>query len=273
MITKVENNSYRQKYDNEELPPVSNYLIFIRQVLNSIKEPRDASEVIEAIYNLKRLIKIEIDLFIHIFDCVYEEFEKFLINENPDIAKASLYLTTEVLGITWVHPNIGDWVMYIIPLVINLSVNSDYLADNELKYLIEKCFENISKKCIYEETAHILLIDMTEENQIYTDRACDLFMKYFMSIDKFYLINAFEWNEMIDNILHLFHFGKEKRTIGTNIIRFLKNQIFTNEEWEEILAKLDSEYLEKLMMIDKFNYSTVYDKKKKMQASIKEYSN
>jgi len=269
MITKVENNSYQHNFHKEELPPVSIDILFIRKVLNSIKEPRDVSEVIEAIYNLKRLINREMNLFIHMFDSVYEEFEKFLTNENPEIVKASLHLTAAVLGISWVHPNIGDWVMYMIPLVINLSVSSDYLADDELKYLIENCFENIPKKCIYEETAHILLCAMTEENQAYTDIACNLFMKYLINMDKFHLINAFEWNEMIDNILNLFHYGKEKRTIGTNIIKFLKSEVFTNEEWEEILAKLDYEYLEKLIIIDKFNYSTINDKKKKKQASIR----
>lgn len=270
MITKLENKYEKINIPFEELSPNTNFTLFIRKLMNSMKESSDVNEVIEAIHNLDKLLEYDEKLFIHTFDNVYDELKKFLFNENPDLVKASLYLLSDVLSISWIVEQVKDWAAFLIPQLIRLKISSDSL-DEECQFLSSKCLESIPKFCIYEETALILLNAMTNKHSDYTDVACDIFRQFMLNAEKSFIVDAYEWNEIFENIFMMFPLGNKKRIIAENIIHFFRNEIFTNEEWEEILAKLDDHLLQDLIIIVKFDYSSVYNKKKKFQALLQGY--
>jgi hypothetical protein len=270
MITKVGSNFDTINILNQDLPTDLNYTFFIRQVMNSLKEPSDVNEILQAIENLHQLLKLEKKLFVHTFDNVYDDLKKFIFNENPEIVRATLFLLSEVLSISWMAEQVKDWSYYLIPQFIRLKMSKESL-DQECQFLLSKCLDSIPKFCLYEETALILLKSMSNKNSEYTDIACELFRKFMINSQKEFIVDAYEWNEIFENIFFLFPLGNKKRIIAENIILFFRNELFTNEQWEIILSKLEDEFLQDLIIIVKFDYSSVYDKKKKLQLELKRY--
>jgi len=247
---------------NDEFCPDTDYLSLIRRIMTNLKETSTVDDIVESLYNFHRLLKTEEKLFIYVFDNVCKEFRKFLLNQNPDIVHASLYLLSEVFSKKWLFPEIKYWMAYLIPMILRLSNLNDGSLDENSHELLSICLENITKFCVCEETALTLLIAMKNENSDYSARACELFKDFIRYSDKFFLIEVFEWNEMFENIFSLFENGK-KRKIAESIILFLRNEIFSNEEWEDIMSKLNFHYLQYLLTIVKFNYTSVCAKKKK----------
>ena len=247
---------------NDEFCPDTDYLSLIRNIMNNLKEPSSVENVVEALHQFDRLLNTEENLFIYVFDNVFKELGKFLLNQNPEIVHASLYLLSEVLSKSWLTPEIKDWMVYLIPIVLRLSNLNDGSLDEHSYVLLSKCLEKIPKFCLCEETALTLLHAITNENSDYAARACGLFTEFIRYSDKFFLIEVFEWNEIFEIIRTLF-IDDRKREIAVSIILFLKNEIFSIEEWEDIMLQLDYEYFQFLLSIVKFDYASVNAKKKK----------
>jgi hypothetical protein len=113
MITNLKNNfkEVMDKYKEETLSPNTNYFLFIRTLMSNLKENSDVSQVINAIQNLHQLLIKEQHIFVHVFENVYDEFKKFLFNENPEIVKESLNLVCDLFSTSWFNPEIINWII------------------------------------------------------------------------------------------------------------------------------------------------------------------
>jgi hypothetical protein len=224
-------------------PNASLYRIMLN-VLDSLKDSSDPAVIKNAIHNLRIMNKFYPDLFVTTFDCVYDIFDKFMFNENPDVVLMTFVFLSELLSQDLFATQTRDWVEFLMPHILEMSANDH--EDSSIKLLSLTCLDLLSTKGFYEGTMLALIEGMGHENETYSLNASRALHKFMTSApDKTYLRMAFDWNSVMAEIIYLYTINDTKRQIAEGILKTLKS-IFLEQDLECILASLDYDVLSSL---------------------------
>lgn len=235
----------------------TNILHLLRNTLTTLKESINPTELVNAINNLRRLFKFHQELFVFCFDNVYENFKKFLFNENQEVALYSFVLISEVFYEEWTVPEIRSWVEYLLPLVLQISSFEDHFIDPQVQNLCLTCLDLLACRGHYEETILVLLDGMANDNENFSTNASKALFTFITSCDKGFLLDGYDWNGIFELIIALWSKSK-KRVIAEGFVNVLRGQVFSNEgEFEDLLSRLYDDILQNLLPWIKFNYPFV----------------
>jgi hypothetical protein len=197
------------------------------------------------------------ELFIFCFHNVYDFFQKFLFNQNTEIAQHALVLISEVFYVEWHCPEIRDWVKYLLPLVLKLSSYDDTETDGSIINISLTCLDLLACRGLYEETILLLLEGMAHENENLATNASKALFTFITKCEKGFLADGYEWNGIFDRIFALW-VKSSKRPLAEGFVNVLKNSVFSQEgEFEDLLSRCEDDVLQNLLMFSKFNYNMV----------------
>jgi hypothetical protein len=244
------------------------YLFIIRDIMNSIREPNDSATVINAITNLRRLLKYyqkdNEKIFVITFDNVYDDFRKLLNNQNQELVLHSLTLIVEVFSYAWENEReCKEWVLVLVPLILRISIVTN--IDPYAQQLAFNALENLSKRLIYEETAIVLLHGMKNTNPEYAETAFGVLRSFLKNTEQNTIVEIFDWSAIFDLGMQLYSSGSVKRKMAESLIKFMQSEVFNPEQWNEVMARLDDCHLENLPNIIKLNLPIIYARRKELQ--------
>jgi hypothetical protein len=233
-----------------------------RDVMDNLREGTDQDAILLSFSHLLNFLKNDEKFFITVYDNVYDSIGKHIYSENPDIVKASIITYHDVIQINWLNENISDWMPSIVSNLLNIKIEGFNSLDDETKSILDKSISDLAK-CYYEETMITLLSEILYKPMgNITNLACDVLLNLLKYNDKNIMINCYDWNEIIRLLLEIYSQKGDKLLIAVNILTFMKSDLFEDQQFIEILTKIDDDYLTTLILIIKFKYNEVLVKKK-----------
>lgn len=230
--------------------PNANLYRIMLNILDALKDSSDPNNIKNAIHNLRILNKFYPDLFITTFDCIYDNFDRFMFNENPDVVLISFVFLSELLSQDLYASQTREWVEFLLPHILEMSANDH--EDSSIKLLSLTCLDLLSTKGFYEGTILALVEGMANENEVYSLNASRALHKFMTSAsDTTYLRMAFDWNSIMQEIFYLFTVNDTKREIAEGILKTMKS-IFSESDLEYLLASLDYDLLTSLITLKSF---------------------
>ena len=237
----------------------TSYVNLMKTVQNSILESTSEEDTLNGFRNLRALLKYHPEVFITVFDNLYDTFKKFLLNENQEILVNSLVLINETFSQNLLEHQIGNWIYHLLPYILKLMASKN--LDFQIRNYSEKIMDKISSKSYSEEIFYVFLDHMAEECEDLCLLASKYLYNFLKNQEKFYMINAFDWNSIIEEILDLYIL-RTKRELALGLLNTLRNNIFNEDEFLTILSKVENDdTLISLNQITHFDYSKVHNLK------------
>ncbi len=250
-----------------KVPPINcdflattNYVNLMKTVQNSILESTSEEDTLNGFRNLRALLKYHPEVFITVFDNLYDSFKKYILNENQNIVINALVLINETFSQNCLEKQMGEWLSAMLPHIIKVSVISSENA-KEIKEYSEKTLNIMATKGYQEEIVLIFLDAMNDDNEDITLLASKNLYIFLKSQVKSVMIDIYDWTEIFSRIFSLFII-KSKREIAMGIIKTLRDEIFDDNEFYNVLSRVESESLINLMQISSFDFGRVQKIKK-----------
>lgn len=224
----------------------NNYYNIILDILNTIIDDNNNYEKLyTSIYNLRRLNKYQRNSFIMVFNVIYDRIGKILLSENESIVEICLRLLLEVFSDSWSYNTISEWIIYLLPKILVISVNN--VPNSELAMMI---LNNCANNMFYSETITTLLDSIISRRKDITDKSIFTLRCLIQNADNTLLVNM-DWDSIIDKINEVFTSNYEYATKFCDIML----DKFDKEELFYILSNIEDDLLPNMFMLLKFNHS------------------
>lgn len=233
-------------------PKNSDFLNLLRNTHSALIDSKDPQVIINGINNLRRLLKFHREFFITLFENLYDRIRPLIQNQNEEIVIHVFTFIEELLREPWVEPGCDNWIEYFIHYILLFSTYDNLTIKN----LALKCLEHIGKRAFYESTIIELLKGMQNKNNEISLNASTTLHSLLTNCDKHYLINGFDWNNLMSDIFSMYTDSKFRK-LGEGLLKTMKSQIFSKEEFDDLLTHLDDDILKNMMTVFDFNYAEI----------------
>ena len=269
----INNQSKQSKVDYlkyEDLAPYeekTNFLELFRNISNNILEtPEFKWEVhFNTINELRRLRKHSKELFHSIvrdYKLCKKIFPKYINSIRSNLSKITLMLVTELFSV-FEYENLNKWVTFLIPEVLNKSVDNKIFIREEAM----KCLDNLSGNMFYEESIICLLNGVKSSNSKVSQNAFDTLIKLIENYDQVNLENISEWKEIFKLISEIFLLKDDRHVKKSEKILITIKEKLTDEIFEKVLKNASKNII--LILNQILNHKQLNSNKTK--ESLKEF--
>lgn len=207
--SNIEQNTSINYIDYDNLQPYdenSTHFTQLAQTLCYVNEKNNNwTDVFNAIIELRRLRKFQVNIFDQLFDYIVDEFLNFLNSKKICIIKLSLILVTEIFSNYSSNFIYQNWILKLVPKVLSKVIHENEIIKGEaikaLQFLINNMF--------YIETSKILLFEIANKNISISNIAYNALIGYLDNIDLTSLENIVDWTFFNQAIINLHSLKKD----------------------------------------------------------------
>jgi len=185
-----------------------NYMILLRNINNWIIS-LDHSLQINALNELRRLLRFNLGKFEFLFSNIYKTVAILINSINDEVSKTALILINEMFSNDkyneWME--VKSWVTTLIPPVADKAVT---VQTHIFKDLALEAFKNLSNN-IFVNEAHQVLLDYIEDNlekkniNLIIDLAFNTLDSLFINNDEEQFKQILDWGEILKSLYELYN--------------------------------------------------------------------
>lgn len=266
-------NQSEQILNYDELTPFSESSRFLEiaiNVMNPIREnSNNLGQIVTAFNDLRRIRVHHSDLFYHIFNNLYEDLPRYILNENILAVKSVMVLLIEFFSENKIFedPTTKYWTNILIPKILQLSISD--LAD--CKDLAYECLNSISANYHHVEALLCLVKYCGSSNRKIAANALKTLCSLLSTSPKFILLNGtMEWDIFFTTVFESYNSGNGNEDIILDLMTHIERYVFNKDELFGIYSECEYPTLQFLNVITDINYSAICElKKSKLDNYIK----
>jgi hypothetical protein len=198
----------------------------MRNIQNYFKEPVwDWRFISHGLWDLRRLRKSFPDVFIAVFNNIFEEYLDCLSNNRSSIVRNSVRLAQEIFSHLPDCKDMPNWINHIVPKLYPLLISN--------RFETKKAFDALVDNCYYSETFGNLLEGCLNYHPFISNLSFDLIATKFSGQIlnqnlwlKEELFNQFNWNKIMDIVVRLFETEKQMNKMRAfKVFKYLNDSV------------------------------------------------
>lgn len=235
-VNNIEVLTYNS-YLNKDYPTDFDYFSLLKVIYDSFKLKKTSSQLIQAILDLRKLLKYQKGFFFPCFDNLFDYFALILSSENYHITKEALILISELFTVQDEDENIKEWMVILIHKLIPLSLIEDNDSELvEIAALSNYCLYICSCHFLNKRLVNILIEELDPSDEKISNKVFKLIIEV-LTILKREIVKEeiIDWDTLFSKALNM---SNNNNKIGLNVIKFIQT-ILSKQQWDDIISNLD----------------------------------